>query len=63
MQSVEVQQLTDENEMLEDNKNSAFYIERKRILVEDEHETFSHQMKEQPCHVNQLTEHDKLKKN
>lgn len=48
------------SDMLEDDKNSALYKYRKRIFVEDEHDTFRQHMKEQPCHMNQLTGHDKL---
>ena len=57
-QSDDEQHLTDENDVLEDNKSSTLYIDRKGMLVEDKHENFKEEIKKLPCLIDQLNEQE-----
>ena len=53
-QSDDEQHLTDENDVLEDNKSSTLYIDGNGMLVEDKH-------KKLPCLIYQLNEQENFK--
>ena len=60
-QSDDEQHLTDENDVLEDNKSSTLYIDGNGMLVEDKHKNFKEEIKELPCLVDQLNEQENFK--